>query len=100
MSTIRRYMASRVSRSMSAGAVRRTSVLMSVMDSPPSRDRIPWSGSVAVRHHQLLRGEQREQFRPVGSDDDLLLDAGCRVTVVRRAIGLEGENHPFLHLHG
>src|SRR5690349_18062818 len=63
----------------------------------PCRGRSPLP-SVRVRHEQLLRREAGQDLGPVRRDDDLLLDPGRRVAVLRRAVRLEGDHHALLQL--
>src|SRR4051812_22736978 len=86
-STIVRYIRSRVSRSMSG-----TVVAM----------RASWiiARSVRVGDEELVGWEAGDDLRAVGCDDDLLFDPRRGVTILRRAIGLEGDDHPLLELDG
>src|SRR5437867_5461944 len=58
----------------------------------------PCARLVAVGDRQLLGGEERDDLGALGSDDHLLLDARRRDTVGRRAVGLDGEDHPRVEL--
>ena len=64
------------------------------------RDRLAHHGSpsVLVRDHELFAREERDDPRPVGGHDDLLLDPRGRATVGGRAVRLEGEQHALLQL--
>src|SRR3954471_8026442 len=85
-STIVRYIRSRVSRSMSG-----TVVAM----------RASWiARSVRVGDEELVGWKAGDDLRAVGCDDDLLFDPRRRVAILRRAIGLEGDDHPLLELDG
>src|SRR4051812_7228893 len=68
---------------------------------PPMKSSVstkPSYGSVRVDDDQILGREQREDSRPVGHNDDLLLDARRGEAVGGRAIRLEREHHPRLQL--
>src|SRR5258706_1934802 len=49
--------------------------------------------SVGVGNGELLRGVEGDDLRAVGGEDDFLLDARRRNAVLRRAEGLDREDH-------
>src|SRR5437764_5793296 len=55
--------------------------------------------SVGVRDKQFLGGKEGDHAVPVLRHDYLLFDARRRMAVLRRAIGLQGEDHALLDLH-
>src|SRR5262249_6034557 len=81
-SAIVRYIARRVWRSAAGAAAREVAM----------------ATSVGVGDEQLLGREARDHLGAVGRDDDLLLDPRRREPVRRRAVRLEGDDHPLLQL--
>jgi hypothetical protein len=57
------------------------------------------TASVSIGDRQLFGWEERDYRAACVGDNDLFLDAGHRIAIGRRAIGLEREHHAGFDLH-
>ena len=64
------------------------------------RDEVRTAHVGAAGHEQLIGREAGDHIAPGRGHDHLFLDPRRRAPVRRGAVGLEGEDHPFLELDG